>query len=68
MFLGLANFDRKFIMPLISILQRIEKSTGNKFQSNENKENQDVSGTAGRASGNSISRDIKNLSSVIKSA
>ncbi len=78
MFLGFANFYRKFIrnfsrivVPLTSMLQ----TTGNDdlhIQAGQNKKNQDASNDAGNTGGaggvDRVSRSIKNLSTAAKSA
>ena len=78
MFLGFANFYRKFIRnfsgivaSLISILQITNESIGDNSQSNQ-AENQDVAGSVGGTSGSRIGSrvggSIKNLSTTAKSA
>ncbi len=74
-FLGFANFYRRFIKnfnriaaPLTSMLRTTDKSTGNSSQStltNASKKNQGVPSGGGSAG---VDGNIKNLSSVVKSA
>ena len=73
-FLGFANFYRRFIRnfsritaPLTSMLRTTDKEALS-TQATENERNQDASASAGSVGGGGVDGDIKNLSSVVKSA
>ncbi len=74
MFLGFANFYRRFIRNfsiitalLTSMLWTTNELTGDETQSTQ-AENQDAPGAAGRAGSGGVSGSFENLSNVIKSA
>ncbi len=74
-FLGFANFYRKFIRnfcriaaPLTSMLQTTNESTRDENQSTQATENERNQGALSGIDSGSVDRDIKNLSSVVKSA
>ena len=74
MFLGFANFYRKFIKnfgritaPLISMLQIIDDKTLS-IQATKNKKNQDVSASADNIGGDRVDKNMKNLCTIAKLA
>ncbi len=74
MFLGFANFYKRFIrnfsriaVPPTSILQTTDESTGNEPQ-NTQAENQAAPGAAGEAGGSEVGGSFENLSTAVKLA
>ncbi len=74
MFLGFANFYKKFIKnfsrittPLTSIFRTTDESTGNKTQTTSTK-NVDGTNAAGKADSDRVDRNIENLSIIPNSA